>query len=315
MLHRFRPRSGDVLGALLGRAGLKLIDVGARGEVRGPFAFLARHAELIAWEPDVDEAKRLKAQLSRQHDWRRVTVIPKAAGTEAGTATLHVTKKPGMSSLLPPNEEVVRRYSARRGFELEATVEVPVVSLDAAAEEYGFTDACLIKVDTQGTELDILRSGERLVRESLLGVYVETLFRPFYVGQSLFSDIDAYLRERGFVLMSLRRTQQRPHGYRAEFYSRREVLWAHCLYLRDPSSVAAGTDLLRVQRFLAIALAYGYLDLVFEVLRNDAVARALELEYGSRLVPALETYARSVTAKMERRTRTPTPLRERVERD
>jgi FkbM family methyltransferase len=305
----------DVLDAFLDRADLKLIDVGARGEPRGAFAFLARHAELVAWEPDVEEAKRLEAELREQHEWRRVTVIPKAAGARAGIATLYVTAKPGMSSLLPPNEEVVRRYSARRGFQVEATVEVPVLSLDAAAADYGFTDACLAKLDTQGTELDILRSGERLVRDSLLGIYVETLFRPFYVGQSLFADVDAYLRERGFVLMSLNRTQQRPFGYREEFYSRREVLWAHCLYLRDPSWVESGTDLLRVHRYLAIALAYQHLDLVFEVLRNEAVARALDVEYGPALLSAFEERARKLTAKVERRTRQATPWRNRLERD
>jgi FkbM family methyltransferase len=310
-----RPQSGDILDAFLERAGLKLIDVGARGEPRGAFAFLARHAELIAWEPDPDEAKRLEADLGERHVWRRVTVIPKAAGAHAGTATLYVTAKPGMSSLLAPNEDVVRRYPARRGFRVEGRVEVPVMSLDAAAADYGFTDACLAKLDTQGTELDILRSGERLVRDSLLGIYVEALFRPFYVGQSLFSDIDGYLRERGFVLMSLKRTQQRPFGYRKEFYSRREVLWAHCLYLRDPSWVASGTDLLRVHRYLAIALAYEHLDLVFEVLRDKAVAHALDREYGADLVPAFEEHARRLTARTERRARPATPPTDRLERD
>jgi FkbM family methyltransferase len=310
-----RPRSDDILDAFLERAGLKLIDVGARGEPRGAFAFLAEHAELFAWEPDPDEAKRLEADLAERHAWRRVTVIPKAAGTRPGTATLYVTAKPGMSSLLPPNEEVVRRYPARRGFRVESRVEVPVVSLDAAAAEYGFTDACLAKLDTQGTELDILRSGEGLVRESLLGIYVEALFRPFYVGQSLFSDVDAYLRERGFVLMSLKRTQQRPFGYRKDFYSRRETLWAHCLYLRDPSWVASGTDLLRIHRYLAIALAHEHLDLVFELLGDDAAARALDQEYGPELVPAFEEHARRLTARTERRARPETPPRDRLERD
>jgi hypothetical protein len=104
---------------------------------------------------------------------------------------------------------VTGRFYLHRKFAVTGTASVPLVPLDDAAALYGFFDACFLKIDTQGTELDILESGPRLVGESLLGVHVECSFRPFYKGQPLFADVDGHLRRHGFELCSLGRTNVR----------------------------------------------------------------------------------------------------------
>src|SRR5262249_46261646 len=121
---------------------------------------------------------------------------------------------------------------------------------------------------TQGTELDILQSGSRLVRESLLAVHTESLFQPFYKGQSLFADVDSFLRGNGFALFSLNRTTLRRSGYRPSLYSKRVVAWAHCLYMREPETLlAAEPEKLRrnLPRLLALALAFEHYDLSLEI--------------------------------------------------
>jgi hypothetical protein len=134
------------------------------------------------------------------------------------------------------------------------------VTLDVAATAGGFTDACFLKLDTQGTELEILRSGAALL-PSVLGVKVEASFRPYYRGQALFSDVDTYLRGHGFELFALERAHFRRTGYRPRLYSRRGLAWAHCLYLREP----AGLPREALTRLLGLALAWQQVDLAVEI--------------------------------------------------
>lgn len=266
MSHReAAPVAGARLTTALAGAELKLVDVGARGEPRPELMLLAPFAHLFAFEPDADEAARLATELSEGGGWRGVTVIPAAVAREEGSATLYETSAPGMSSLLEPDPAVYGRYDRTEAFEVMRAAAVPTIPLDLAAQRHGFQDACFVKLDTQGTELEILMSGEALLQH-VAGIYTEALFQPFYKGQSLFADIDAYLRARGFVLMELRQTSLRGNGFPPDRYSERQVTWAHCLYLRDPSTIRDEGMRLRE---IAVALAYHQNDLAFTLAGDD----------------------------------------------
>ena len=292
--YRRRPDAlhSPVLGRLFDQAAFKFVDIGGRGKAFPGILPLARYAHYYASEPDQREAERLEEELPRGAPWQAVTIINEAIATQAGPAALYMTSSPGMSSLLEPDMVVAGRYSLGGNFAVRSVVSVPAVSLDAAAERYGFPDAAFLKMDTQGTELDILRSGERLVGGSLLGVHTEANFQPFYKGQSLFADLDSYLREQGFLLVSMNRTLLRRSGFQPELYSRRVVAWSHCLYLREPETLATlfdGEVLARqLARLLGLTLAFAHYDLSFEI-----VAMATRL----RLLPEpdLEPLAEEVT--------------------
>ena len=184
-----------------------------------------------------------------------------------------------MSSLLEPDRTVTGRYCLDSKFEVVSTVRVPTLPLDEAAARYGFSDAAFLKLDTQGTEFDILESGSRLVGGPLLGIHVEVSFHRFYRGQHLFADVDAYLRTRGYELFFLNRTLLRRAGYRKSFYSRRVVAWAHCLYLREPTTLLSTEgDALRHQlsRLLGLVLAFGFFDVALEIVEIAAHAAMLD---------------------------------------
>jgi FkbM family methyltransferase len=159
-----------------------------------------------------------------------------AIASRAGDARLYVTRKPGMSSLLEPDPSVVGRFSHAGRFQVVESTHVPTLPLDSAASTHDFEDACFLKIDTQGTELDILRSGERLL-PSVLGVEVEVSFSAFYRGQALFADVDAFLRERGFKLFLLHRTNMRHAHTRRDLFSRRVTVYGHALYFRDSATL------------------------------------------------------------------------------
>ena len=66
----------------------------------------------------------------------------------------------------------------------------------------------VIKVDTQGTELDILKGAGSLL-DKTLAVELEVERVHQYHDQPLFAEIDMFMREKGFTLRSLRRTYWR----------------------------------------------------------------------------------------------------------
>jgi FkbM family methyltransferase len=293
-----------VLTALLADASLKLVDIGGRGSAFTTLVPLAPFADYYVSEPDAAEAERLKQQLPREAPWRTVTVLTEALASHEGEATLYVTSQPGMSSLLEPDADVARQFYLNDKFRVVETTTVPTLPLDEAAARYGFADACFLKIDTQGSELDILRSGPRLVRESLLGVYVECSFRPFYKSQALFADVDAFLRQSGLALFSLSRTNLRRAGYRTSVYSKRVTTWAHCLYLREPEALArAGGETLHrdFARLLGLAVAFQHYDLALEMTALARSCRLLPEGDLSRLADEVERCAAVETRHMMRK--------------
>ena len=259
-----------LLTRLLSDAGLRFVDIGGRGGAFLPITALARFADYVAFEPDPEEAVRLRDDLSRPDRWRTATVVPAAVGARTGTATLHVTRNPGMSSLLEPDPDIAARFWLAGKFKVVSTAQVPVAPLDDLARQYGFEDATFIKLDTQGTELDILRSGPNLVR-SVVAIHAEAWFHPFYKHQPLFADLDSYLRGEGFTLFALNRTMLRRAGHRSEMYSRHVAAWAHCLYLREPDTLTdpqPGAMRKRLLGLLAICIGFHHYDLAIEIGRR-----------------------------------------------
>jgi FkbM family methyltransferase len=290
-----------VVSGLLERAGLKFVDIGGRGSGLKNLLSLARYAHYYVSEPDAAEAGRLGDTLPAEQPWQATTIFGDAIASRRGEAQLYVTREPGMSSLLEPDSAVTGRYFQANKFEVDRIETVRTIPLDEAAEAHGFTDACFLKLDTQGTELDIMRSGARLLSGPVLGVYTETNFQPLYKGQSLFADLDGHLRAQGFTLFSMNRTSLRRMGYRPDVFSRRVTTWAHCLYLREPSMLRGrGDDAARrdLPRLLGLALTFQFYDLVFEIFELCGAVGVVPAGELKGLRKELEYLARHVTDRV-----------------
>ncbi len=294
--------SYPVLSEVLTGAGLKLVDIGGRGEAFTGAATLARYAHYYVSEPDAAEAARLTDALPRETPWRGLTVFAEAIASQPGPATLYLTQEPGMSSLLQPDPRVAGRFWIAPKFEVVGEVSVPAIGLDEASRRYGFTDASFLKLDTQGSELDILLSGPDLVRDSLVGIQSEVSFQPFYRGQPLFADIDSHLRANGFSLVTMNRTLLRRAGFDESLYSRRTVTWAHCLYLREPDDLPQrspyGTA--RLARLLAVTIAFHHFDLAIDVVGRLTATGVLSDASARQIGDEVRRLAVEVTGKVER---------------
>ena len=206
---------------------IRLIDVGARGGIDRRWEPYQGQLDVLAFEPDPLECASLN---SRSYPYS-IRFLPVALGAEDGQqATLFVCRKPGCSSLLRPNVELCSRYPY--GAEMETVDERPMTltRLDTACGDFR---PDVMKVDTQGTELDVLQGAGRLL-DDVLAVELEVEFVPQYVGQALFGDVDAFMRQRGFSLRGLRRTYWREAATYVHAFGG-QIFHGDALYLRSDS--------------------------------------------------------------------------------
>ncbi len=84
------------------------------------------------------------------------------------------------------------------------TARVEVTTLDDVLTRHAVGALGCLKLDTQGTELAILKGAEKALRPAL-GVEVEVEFLSIYERQPLFGDVDEFLRAQGFELYDLNR--------------------------------------------------------------------------------------------------------------
>lgn len=171
-----------------------IIDVGAN---RGQFATFALRrfpaATIHCFEPLPAPAARL-AQVAREVGAGRVRVHAVGLGEREGRAVMHVTRDDDSSSLLPLAEPQRRRGSVE-----VARVEVDVRRLDAVLSLADVARPALLKVDVQGSELDVLR-GATGVLDAIDEILVECSYVPFYEGQALAPDVIAHLADHGFAV-------------------------------------------------------------------------------------------------------------------
>lgn len=82
------------------------------------------------------------------------------------------------------------------------TETIRVVRLDDWASQQGISNIAILKLDLQGYELAALRGCGELL-DSVQAIYSEAQIVPEYQGAATFSQIDQYLRTRGFALYQI----------------------------------------------------------------------------------------------------------------
>ncbi len=114
-------------------------------------------------------------------------------------------------------------------------------TLDELAGDVALPEIDLIKIDTDGYDLDVLRGADRTLERTLL-VEIECQFHgPTGPNANVFGNIDTYLRERGFTLLKLAPLSYSRSALPAPFVYpelpaqtvRGPIQWADALYGRD----------------------------------------------------------------------------------
>jgi len=181
------------LSELLGDRRLECLDIGARGGPEPELLPYERYFRFFLVEGEPEEAERLRAS---GH-----IVIDQLLHDAPGSSAFHVTRVPSKSSILPPGGHILDYFAAGRlpQFDVVKRLEVETTSIAELARRHG-AEFDVVKLDTQGTELHILRG---LGEQRPLMIKCEISMAEIYRGQDLFYELGRYLYDLGYVMFRL----------------------------------------------------------------------------------------------------------------
>jgi len=212
-----------------------VIDVGSRNGSFSRQPDFREYFDLCLFEPDPDGFNTHLAT----DGFRKVTGFNSALGNFEGEAKLNISVVPEASSLFVPSRGFVDRYHGENFITLRQ-VKVPVTRFDSIHHKlespYG-----LIKLDTQGSELDILRGAQQWLCSYCSAVIVEVEHLGVYANQPLFEDVHSFLKSVGFTLFALDSSHRSTRRF-SEFHgvqgARERLCWSDAYYFKDPLTEA-----------------------------------------------------------------------------
>ncbi len=199
-LNRFEQVGGDPIADIkffLGdRTGLTLFDVGANvGQTIEIFRENFPGAYVHSFEPSPDTYRQLHANHGGASD---VSTWNFGVGAANGTLPFLENSTSDMSSFLAPGADA---WGA-----VARTTEVEVVTLDDFCEQRGIDSIDVLKCDTQGYELEVLKGARRLMEQRRIRlVFTEVNFADMYRGQAPFDELFRFLTDRHFALVAFYR--------------------------------------------------------------------------------------------------------------
>src|SRR5688572_13763221 len=210
-------------------------------------------------------------------------VYPYCLGEADGRGRLFVTADAFGSSNLEPDPRIYRFYAPlvdcdvafAETLAVAKVLEVDIVALDGLFGAGRLGEAPppdFFSLDTQGSELAILKGARNLVRDSVLGVASEVELLPVYKDQPLFPEVFSYLAAQGFMFCGFTSLQElallrAPRDIRG----RGIPGFGDVLFLRTPESVDAmarspAHRALMLRKLAFIAICWGHFEYALHVL-------------------------------------------------
>ena len=195
----------------------------------------APNLTIYGFDADADACEASNTALEAQQiNWTEKH-IPLALANSVGESTLYVTKHPMCSSLYPPNEPYLERFSGLSELvNLDFYLGIETTTLDEFCQSEGIKEIDFLQIDVQGAELQVLQGASKILGQSILAIQAEVEFSHLYQNQPLFADVDIYLREQEFTLFDLDK------AYRLRSISpirstvrAGQLLYGDAFYLRD----------------------------------------------------------------------------------
>lgn len=253
-----------------------VLDVGARGAIMSPWNDMRKESiTLVGLEPDEEECERLRAS-EKGYNGKNI-YLPFGLWSTEGEISLHVAREPSTSSVYPPATEILDRFHPRHG---SPRITQRVVSVRSRTVDNLLDDLALscdfIKLDTHGSEYEILLGARRALNGSVFGVLVETWAIPVHRGQRVTSDVMKLLEGHGFALFDIQvgAGWTRWEGGDALQYSKKQAVGLDLLLFKEPDAAElADLSFIDLAKRAAISEAYGFPDFAIQLLSRASAVR------------------------------------------
>lgn len=190
-----------------------IFDVGANeGQSIQKFRDRFPHSIIHSFEPSPSTFQTLRAYVQGLED---VYSWNYALGALPGKMKLLENKNNEMSSFLP--------LGVLGWGEIIKETEVPVQTIDQFCLKEDIRKIDILKSDTQGFDLEVLKGAERMIRSNAIGlIYLEITFSEIYENLPSLADIFTFLTSHSFYLVSFYRIY-----YRSQLASWTDALFVH----------------------------------------------------------------------------------------
>lgn len=262
-------RDWTVLDSFLQKNPIVLMDVGARGAAPPELESLRGYLHRIGFEPDPGEC----ARLNRSDEG---IFFPNLVAASTGRETLNLYERPGYSSVLGLSERYQRFWTGQ--IRIDRAIECQAVRIDEILDERPDLSPDILKVDTQGAELAVLKGAEKSI-DNIGLVELEVEFMRIYEQQPLFGDIAQMLDGAGFELLYLNRV----FASRRNIYSgpsRGQVIYGDALFGKREDNLGTFNVVQRA-KYVILLCQYGHMDLAWQVFNDSPEVQRLLPELGS----------------------------------
>ena len=245
--------------------------------------------DYVSFEPEGDAFEELQGMEKEPRGQATFSAEPAALSDRPGSEHLNVYSSPDLSSFLDIDTEITHRYR-NSNLTLSERAEVRTDTIDNVSKKRRQSPD-FICLDTQGTELFILRGAEQCLKNSVLGLRCEVEFLPLYKNQPLFDQVFGFLLEKDFRLVTFQKTGSGAAGISTDggpFSLTMEdafVGWADAVFVKNheklfPENGAQAelaTRLMKYVYFNAINDCGSLgLDLIYRLARQDRLTDMLE---------------------------------------
>ena len=172
---------------------ITLIDIGARSGLNKPFSYIdEKYLNIIGFEPDFDEYKKLKKTYKNRKYFNY------AIDRKIKRSKFFLLKDEPASSLYKPNNNIGYKFE-KQHFEkrsIKKIINLNTNKLDNYKDEIKKID--FLKIDTQGSEFDILEGANNILKNQIPIILTETWSEDIYQKAKKFYDIARFLDNYGF---------------------------------------------------------------------------------------------------------------------
>ena len=247
--------------SLLGNYQLHVADVGAAGGIDSRWSFLKSNLFEILFEPDPESFLELEKTKKENS-----IAFNSALSDMKKEVILNICQWRQVSSIYEPNFDFIKNFPQPERFKVIERIKMEADSLSNLLNSAGIKDLDFLKIDTQGSELEIL-TGAGQYLESVIGIEVEVEFVELYKDQPLFDEVHEFITSHGLSLIDIKRSFWNRDK---KFNNKGQLIFADGLYLRKPESILENECTAeKVLKAVAVYLVYGYCDLA-NYISNEA---------------------------------------------
>ncbi len=254
---------------------ITVFDIGAIGGLQWPWSKIDNFfLDCTFFEP------QLNKEIDRHLYGKNAKIINEPLWNENTKKTLYINKGEQTSSLYKPNINFLKYFPDYDRFKKKQEIELYCTTINSLFERNLVKDVDFIKIDIQGSELNVLKGGGEYLSENLVALEIEVEFSEIYDGQPLFSEVDAYIRKKlNLSLWDLdHRYFKYKEGKNKNINIKGQLIYADALYFRPLKDLKNWLSKFTAQKsknkllsLLVCVIAYGYYDYALALLNQPFI--------------------------------------------